>query len=33
VDTVTSTPAELGQKLEEDYTRVRQLLMDLKIKK
>ena len=33
VDTVTGTPAELGQELEEDYTRVGQLLMDLKIKK
>jgi tripartite-type tricarboxylate transporter receptor subunit TctC len=33
VDTVTGTPAELGKKLGSDYTRVGDLLVELKIKK
>jgi len=33
VDTVTGTPADLGKQLEDDYTRVGKLLIDLKIKK
>ncbi|MDH3450803.1 MAG: tripartite tricarboxylate transporter substrate binding protein [Gammaproteobacteria bacterium] len=33
VDTETGTPEELGKLLEEDYTRVGKLLIDLKIKK
>ncbi len=33
VETVTGTPEDLGKQLEEDYTRVGKLLIDLKIKK
>jgi tripartite-type tricarboxylate transporter receptor subunit TctC len=33
VDTVTGTPADLGKKLSADYTRVGDLLVELKIKK
>ena len=31
--TVTGTPADLGKQLDDDYTRVGKLLVDLKIKK